>query len=134
MKYISQPHETESPGFSQSTQCDRSKLASQSECPLPSKTTLNPTGNEWVPAISSELTIQSQEKSRDDAVNMYTAMASAVRESFMMPKPEILTFNGDPVTYYTYYKFIRCLIRNKHAGSNIRQQPAPQLSYPVLYW
>ena len=38
-------------------------------------------------------------------MNMYTAMAFAVGESFMMPKPEILTFNGDRVMYY---KFIGC--------------------------
>ena len=67
-----------SQGFPQKTQCERSKPASQSECPPPSKTTLNPTANEWIPTTSSEPTIQPQEKSRDDTVNMYTAMASAV--------------------------------------------------------
>ena len=118
VKYISQAHETR--GFSQKMQCDRSKPASQSECPLPSRSTLNPTANEWIPTTSNEPTIQLQEKSRDDTVNMYTAMASAVRESFMMPKPEILTFNGDPVTYY---KFIRCFetnIQDRISDSSLR--------------
>ena len=127
VKYISQHHETESQGFSQKTQCDRSKPASQSECPPPSKTTLNPTANEWIPTTSSEPTIQSQEKSRDDAVNMYVVMVSAVRENFMMPKPEILTFNGDPVTHY---KFIRCFetnIQDRISDSSLR------LSYLIQY-
>ena len=127
VKYISQHHETESQGFSQKTQCDRSKPASQSECPPPSKTTLNPTANEWIPTTSSEPTIQSQEKSRDDAVNMYVAMVSAVRENFMIPKPEILTFNGDPVTHY---KFIRCFetnIQDRISDSSLR------LSYLIQY-
>ena len=127
VKYMSQHHETESQGFSQKTQCDRSKPASQSECPPPSKTTLNPTANEWIPTTSSEPTIQSQEKSRDDAVNMYVAMVSAVRENFMMPKPEILTFNGDPVTHY---KFIRCFetnIQDRISDSSLR------LSYLIQY-
>ena len=58
---------------------------------------------------------------------MYVAMASAVRESFMMPKPEILTFNGDSVTYY---KFIRCFetnIQDRLSDSSLR------LSYLIQY-
>ena len=106
--------------FLKKTQCDRSKPALQSECPLASQSTLNPTANEWNLATSNEPASQPQERSRDDSVNMYTAMASAVRASFMMPKPEILTFNGDPVMYY---KFIRCFetnIQDQISDSSLR--------------
>ena len=127
VKYISQAHETESQGFPRKPQCDISKPASQSQCLLVSRSTLNPTANEWNPTTSNEPTIQPQERSRDDSVNMYVAMASAVRESFMIPKPEILTFNGDPVMYY---KFIRCFethVQDRISDSSLR------LSYVIQY-
>ena len=84
------------------------QLPTRPECherQVPHSKSLNPFSPDWRQPIHEE-TVPWLHEPRDNA---YEAMASAVREGFTMPKPEILTFSGDPAAYY---KFIRCFDAN----------------------
>ena len=69
--------------------------------------TLNPTAPSFKPEThTSLLPLQQQLASQHEA---YSSMASAVRESFSVPKPEIISFSGDPKDYH---RFMRCFEAN----------------------
>ena len=74
----------------------------------PASASLNPTAPTWSPSpIQNSLSyLQQQMACQQEA---YTSMASAVRESFSMPKPEILCFNSDPKEFH---RFMSCFEAN----------------------
>ena len=53
-----------------------------------------------------------QSRPSDMSMNeAYLTMASAIRESVQMPKPEILTFNGDPCEYFRFINMFRMTLK-----------------------
>ena len=69
--------------------------------------TLNPTAPSFKPETHASLLPQQQQLASQHEA--YSSMASAVRESISVPKPEIISFSGDPKDYH---RFMRCFEAN----------------------